>query len=48
MTVGGKMPEAWEEDQRKPFPISLKCVVPAIPNKESELQELIEDLRLMG
>ncbi len=42
------MPEAREEDEREPFPIPLKNVVPAIPKKESELQELIEDLCLTG
>ena len=29
------MPEAREEDEREPFPIPLKNVVPAIPKKES-------------
>ena len=42
------MSEAREGDEREPFPIPLKSVVPAIPKKESELQELIEDLRFMG
>ena len=42
------MPEGREEDDREPFPVPLKSVVPAIPKKESKLQELIEDLRLMG
>ena len=42
------MPEAREGDEREPFPIPLKSVVPAVPKKESELQVLVEDLRFMG
>ena len=42
------MPEVQEEDEREPFPILLKSVVPAISKKESELHVLIEDLCLMG
>ena len=52
LKVGDRMPvtrkEAREENEKEPFPILLKIMVPAIPKKESELQELIEDLRLMG
>ena len=42
------MPEVQEEDERGPIPFPLKSVVPAIPKRESKLQELIEDLRLTG
>ena len=42
------MPEVREEDEREHVPIPLKSVVHAIPKRESELQDLIEDLRLMG
>ena len=42
------MPEAREEDRRDPIPIPLKALIPAIPREEGELQELAEDLRVMG
>ena len=42
------MPEPREGDEREPFPILLKNVVPVVPKKESELQEVIEDLRFRG
>ena len=42
------MPEAREEDEMEQVPIPLKNVSPAIPKKESELKELIEDLSRMG
>src|ERR1700738_1401211 len=42
------MPEAREEDEREPIPIPLKALTPAIPSDERELQELAEDLRVMG
>ena len=48
MSVGSKMPEAQEGDEREPITIPFKDLIPAVPNKESELQELAEDLRFMG
>ena len=42
------MPEAREEDEIEQVSIPLKNVSPAIPKKESELKELIEDLSRMG
>ena len=42
------MPEAREEDRRDPIPIPLKALIPAIPREDGELQELAEDLRVMG
>ena len=42
------MPEAREEDRREPIPIPLKALIPAIPREDGELQELAEDLRVMG
>ena len=42
------MPEAREGDEREPIPIPLKSVVPAVPKKESELQDLVENLRFIG
>jgi hypothetical protein len=42
------MPEVREEDEREEMPIPLKNVSPAVPEKESELEELIDDLRRMG
>ena len=42
------MPEARARDEREPIPIPLKSVIPAIPKKDSELQALAEDLRVMG
>jgi len=42
------MPEVREEDERDEMPIPLKNVSPAVPEKESELEELIDDLRRMG
>ena len=40
------MREEREEDEREPIPV--KNVSPAIPKRESELKELIEDLSRMG
>ena len=42
------MPEAREEDEIEQVSIPLKNVSLAIPKKESELKELIEDLSRMG
>jgi hypothetical protein len=42
------MPEVREEDEREEMPIPLRIVSPAVPEKESELEELIDDLRWMG
>ena len=42
------MPEARAEDRREPIPIPLKALIPAIPTDDKELQELAEDLRIMG
>jgi hypothetical protein len=42
------MLEVREEDEREEMPISFKNVSPAVPEKESELEELIDDLRRMG
>ena len=43
-----KMPEEQEEDEMEQVLIPLKNVSPAIPKRESELKELIEDLSRMG
>ena len=42
------MLEEREGDEREQVPIPLKNVSPAIPKRESELKELIEDLSRMG
>jgi hypothetical protein len=42
------MPEARAEDLMNPIPIPIKALIPAIPKDEEELQELAEDLRVMG
>ena len=42
------MPKARGEDEVEQVLIPLKNVSPAIPKKESELKELIEDLSRMG
>ena len=42
------MPEAWAEDFMDPIPILIKALIPAIPKEDEELQELAEDLRVMG
>jgi hypothetical protein len=42
------MPEARAEDLMDPIPIPIKALIPAIPKDEEELQELAEDLRVMG
>jgi hypothetical protein len=42
------MPEAREEDLMEAIPIPIKALIPAIPKDEGELQELAEDLRVMG
>ena len=43
-----KMPEGREENDFEQVPIPLKNISLAIPKKESELKELIEDLTQMG
>jgi hypothetical protein len=42
------MPEAREEDLVEAILIPIKALIPAIPKDEGELQELAEDLRVMG
>ena len=42
------MPVARAEDLMDPIPILIKALVPAIPRDDRELQELAEDLRIMG
>jgi hypothetical protein len=42
------MPEAWAEDFMDPIPILIKALIPAIPKEDEELQELAEDLQVMG
>ena len=42
------MPKARAGDEIDPILIPLKTVIPAIPKKDSELQALAEDLRVMG
>ena len=42
------MPEVREENKLELVPIPLKNVTPAIPKKESEMKELVEDLTRMG
>ena len=42
------MPIAREEDLMDPIPIPVKALIPAIPRDDKELQELAEDLRIMG
>ena len=42
------MLEAKEEDEFEKVPIPLKNVSPAIPKKELELKDLIEDFTRMG
>ena len=42
------MPEARVEDLVDPIPISVKAFIPATPRDDGELQELAEDLRVMG
>ena len=36
------------EDMVEPIPIPVKAFIPAIPRDNKELQELVEDLRIMG
>jgi hypothetical protein len=43
-----KMPEVREEDEREHVPIPLKNVSPVVPKNDSELKELVEELRRMG
>ena len=43
-----KMPEVRPKNMRKPIPIPLKPLVPTIPTNDEELQELGEDLRILG
>ena len=42
------MSEAHVGERREPIPIPLKDVMPAIPKKDEELQELAVDLGVMG
>jgi hypothetical protein len=42
------MPEARAEDLMDPIPIPIKALILAIPKEDEELQELAEDLRVMG
>ena len=42
------MPEARAEDLMDPIPISIKALILVIPKVVGELQELAEDLRVMG
>ena len=42
------MPETRAEDLMDPIPIPVKALIPAIPRYDGELQELAEDLRVMG
>ena len=42
------MPIVREEDIVDPIPIPIKALIPAIPRDDKELQELTEDLRIMG
>ena len=42
------MPEAWACDEIDPILIPLKSVIPEISKKDSELQALAKDLRVMG
>ena len=39
---------AREEDMMEPIPIPVRALIPAIPRDDKELQELAEDLRIMG
>jgi hypothetical protein len=43
-----EMSETREEDLMDPIPIPIKALIPAIPKDDGELQELAEDLRVMG
>ena len=42
------MPTAREEDMLEPIPIPVKALIPALPWDDKELQELAEDLWIMG
>jgi hypothetical protein len=42
------MSEVREKNEREQMSIPLKNVSPAVPKDESELEELIKDLRRMG
>ena len=42
------MPEAQAENMRESISIQLKTLIPAIPTDDEELQELAEDLQIMG
>ena len=39
---------AREEDLMESIPIPVKALIPVIPRDDKELQELVEDLRIMG
>ena len=42
------MPTAREEDMLEPIPIPVKALIPAISRDDKELQELAEDLQIVG
>ena len=42
------MLEARAEDRREPIPIPLKALIPAIPMDDKDLQELADDIWIMG
>ena len=42
------MPTVREEDMLEQIPIPMKALIPAIPRDDKDLQELAEDLRIMG
>ena len=42
------MLKARAEDLVDPIPIPVKALIPTIPRDDRELQELAEDLRVMG
>ncbi len=42
------MSEAREEDMRELIPVLWKTLIPTIPTDDEELQELAEDLQIMG
>lgn len=48
LRIVNTMPEVREENKLELVPIPLKNVTPAIPKKESEMKELVEDLTRMG
>ena len=42
------MPEAREDDMRELIPNLMKALIPPIPTDDEGLQELAEDLQIMG